>query len=88
MELPPLDSKGERNDHGLFHWAKPDSACERGMEKVMKEWFLLPWGALFQSRKLARSSPGLLPAPFCKKKKSFWDDLVARALRLIQRANG
>ncbi len=42
LELPPKDAEGSCNDHSLFHWAKPDSASEKNMEKVMKEWFLLP----------------------------------------------
>jgi hypothetical protein len=41
MVLPPKDSKGDVNDHSLYHWAKPDAACERSMEEVVKEWFLL-----------------------------------------------
>jgi hypothetical protein len=42
LELPPQDSQGARIDHSLFHWAKPDALGDQNMEKVMKDWFLLP----------------------------------------------
>ncbi len=44
VELPPQDSRGDVLDHGLFNWAKEDSACDNCMERVMKEWFILSDG--------------------------------------------
>jgi hypothetical protein len=41
MELPPHDDRGDPHSHTLYHWSKPDAACKRSLQAVMKEWFIL-----------------------------------------------